>query len=168
MTRLAAILCAVCAACGTAGEPIEPGDCDPVGTTRPAEPAAHALAIGTGSGADFRPIGDAGSLELVLGSQGGWMVTPTLEVDLLAMASDRVCVALRVEADLGAGEAPLLDVLLGELGESGDRWYSDPLQVFLSYDLAALEGRSATLVATFRDDDLVATSQVSVLLTNDE
>ena len=79
---------------------------------------ALGLASGGGGGADgFQPVADGAPLELVLGSQGGWMITPILAVDRSMMASDGACVHVAVEVDLGIGGEPFaFEVTVPELG----------------------------------------------------
>lgn len=130
---------------------------------------AVALGLTGGGGNRFQPVADGASLELVLGSQGGWMITPVLAVDRSMMASDGACVHVAVEVDLGAGGQPIaFEVTLPELGGTDLHFYSEPLSVLLSYDLAELDGRTATITAVVTDDDVASSCQVAALLGNRE
>ena len=160
--RLALLL--LCVGCAGSTESAPPGTCDEASANGAGSLVEGALSIGTGTGDDFRPLGD--TLELVLGSQGGWMVTPTLEVDLSAMATDGDCVRIDVSVDLGDGQELPYVAILSEL--VGERWTSEPLQLFLSYDLAAVEGQTAFLAASLEDDGVVATAEATALLTNQD
>ena len=158
---LLALLVAACAA--DTGE-------DEASCAEPAAPASlieDALALGLSGSGSFEPVADGAAMELVLGAQGGWMITPILAVDRRMMASDGACVHVAVEVDLGAGDAPIdFDMTVPELGGTDDHFYSEPLPVFLSYDIAALDGRAATITAVVADDDVAATCQVAVELAN--
>ena len=131
---------------------------------------ALALGVASGGGAGgFQPVADGASLELVLGSQGGWMITPILAVDRSMMASDGACVHVAVEVDLGIGGEPIaFEVTLPELGGTDQHFYSDPLAVFLSYNLAELDGRTASITAVVTDDDVASSHQVAARLANRE
>lgn len=111
-----------------------------------------------------------GAAELVLGSQGGWMITPVLAVDRTMMASDGACVRVALEVDLGAGggEPITYEVTLPELAGTDAHFYSEPLPVFLSYDLAELDGRTAIITALLADDDVASSCQVVAQLVNRE
>jgi hypothetical protein len=158
---LLALLAAACAA--------DPG-MDEAGCAEPAAPGSlieDALALGLAGAGRFEPVAEGAAMELVLGSQGGWMITPILAVDRRMMASDGACVHVTVEVDLDGGDAPItFDVTVPELGGTDDHFYSEPLPVFLSYDVAALEGRRATITAVLEDDDVASSCQVAVELAN--
>lgn len=160
-TALVGLLVAACAA--DTGE-------EEAGCAEPAAPGSvieDALALGRAGGGWFEPVADGAAMELVLGTQGGWMITPILAVDRRMMASDGACVHVAVEVDLGGGQAPIeFGMTVPELGGTDDHFYSEPLPVFLSYDVAALEGRAATITAVLQDDDVAATCQVAVELAN--
>jgi hypothetical protein len=160
---LAAALLALVAAACAAGD--DEADC-----AEPALPGAlieDALALGLAGSGSFQPVADGAAMELELGTQGGWMITPILAVDRRMMASDGACVHVSVQVDLGGGAAPIaFDMTVPELGGTDDHFYSEPLPVFLSYDVAALEGRAATITAVLEDDDVASTCQVAVELAN--
>jgi len=160
----AALLALVAAACAA-----DTGE-EEVGCIEPAAPGSlieDALSLGLVGGGSFQPVADGAAMELVLGSQGGWMITPILAVDRRMMASDGACVHVAVEVDLGGGDAPIaFDITLPELGGTEDHFYSEPLPVFLSYDVAALDGRAASITAVHEDDDVASTCQVAVELAN--
>jgi hypothetical protein len=168
---LAAVLLALALA-GCAADAASPGEEDCGASPEAATWIEDALALGLasdGAPAGFQPVVDGASLELVLGSQGGWMITPILAVDRSMMASDGACVDVAVEVDLGIGGEPFaFQVTVPELGGTDQHFYSEPLPVFLSYDLAELDGRTASITAVVTDDDVASSCQVAALLTNRE
>lgn len=165
MTTLASILAAALLAACAAG-PEQPETCEPPGA--PAAVVEDALVLGlAGAGAGgFEPLADGAPVELVLGSQGGWMITPVLAVDRAKMAGDGACAQVAVEVDLGAAEPVRFELTVPELAGSDDHFYSDPLPVFLSYDLAELEQRQVLITAAFVDDEVASSCQVAVHLEN--
>ena len=167
---IAALALALAAGCAADAGPAGEDSCAaPEATTTWIEDALVLGLAGGGDGGGFQPVADGASLELVLGSQGGWMITPVLAVDRSMMASDGACVHVAVEVDLGAGGQPIAyQVILPEIGGTDLHFYSEPLPVFLSYDLTELDGRTATITAVVTDDDVASSCQVAALLGNRE
>jgi hypothetical protein len=166
MRLLAATACCLLFACADE-EPPDPPACDDA--VVPGEVIDGALELGTGGPPDFVPAADGSSLELARGSQGGWMITPTLAAGKAALGGDGACVHLSIDVDLGTVEPPPhFEGTASDMAEDGGRWYTEPLLVLLSYDLAAVEGRTATITAMFEDDGVAASRQVAVRLENRE
>lgn len=156
-------LAALAAGCaggdGPSGDPCAEPDA-------PSAVIEDALALGLAGAGGFHPVADGGDLELVLGAQGGWMIAPVLAVDRATMASDGACVRVALEVDLGAGAPVGLELTLPELGGTDDHFYSEPLPVLLSYDLAALDGRTATISALVTDDGVASACELAATLVN--
>jgi hypothetical protein len=153
MTLVLALVLAGCAA--ESAEPTD-ADCGARAAPVPATLVEDALTV-------------RGASELVLGSQGGWMITPILAVDRAVMASDGACVHVAIEVDAGLAGGPIsYQAILPELAGGDDQAVSDELPVFLSYDLAELDGRAATITALVEDDDVASSCQVAVELANRE
>jgi len=165
------LLAAALTAAGCAADSQPADDC-----SQPLSPASMVedavvlgLAGADGAAGDFRPVADGGAMELELGSQGGWMITPTLAIDRAMMASDGACVHVTVEVALDGNPAmpPVgFDLMVPELAGTDDHFYSEPLPVLLSYDLAELDARTATISTTVEDDEVAASCQVAVRLEN--
>jgi hypothetical protein len=164
--RLLATACCLLLGCA-AEQPPDPPDCDDA--VVPGAVIEGALELGTGGPADFAPAADGSSMELARGSQGGWMITPTLAADQSALGGDGACVHLSIDVDLGSAEpAPHFEATVSDLAEDGGRWYTEPLLVLVSYDLPAVDERTATVTAIFEDDGVAARRQVAVRLENRE
>jgi hypothetical protein len=128
---------------------------------------ADALAIGNGSAADFAPYEQGASEQLILGPQGGYMLTPTLRVDAASLGTDGSCVFLDWEATVEEQPAQLAHFKIPDAGTSGDRyWYWEMLPLFLSRDLPSLVDRACSITVAFADDGVGTSSHVDVLLTH--
>jgi hypothetical protein len=123
-----------------------------------------AIAIGLGGPDDFVPYLEGEPQTLVLGPQGGYMLTPTLRVDARLVKTDGHCPYL----DLGGiadGQEPMQLHFRVPDAPSGDRyWYWEQLPLFLSKDLPSLVGRSCAVTAGFEDDGVGTATAVNVLL----
>jgi hypothetical protein len=167
---------AVCAAgCGDGGTTADP----PVDLDRCAltidvgsggVPIDGGLAIGLESDDTFAPLVDGGMVELVMGAQGGWMITPTLRVDGDAMLGGEPCPIAIFDSAVAEGgptlsqTMPLLFVRQGE----GEPWYSSVVPLFLSLDVDELEGKSASFGVTIDNGTMSAEVVVGdLVLRND-
>ena len=129
----------------------------------------RALAIGTTIGGDFVPIDADGSLELELGIQGGWMARPTLRIDAESLgATDQSCIWVAIEAAVDGMDEPISMFTTASFQFDNGNGYSDPLEVLLSFDLEALEGRKATFEIRVDGPRAAASSIVDVVLVNAE
>jgi hypothetical protein len=168
---VAALLGALAAlGCGTANDPRrapEPARC-----TRPspskAAPLDAVLEIGSGGPGNFRAHEDGDTTEIVIGSQGGYMAIPVFRVDAVAMGSDGQCAYLDVRAAVSS-LAPLdYSVRLPDASPADPYWYFGTLPLFLSYELDAVVGKTVTYSATFTDDGMSASDEVTLLLVDDD
>ncbi len=125
-----------------------------------------AVAVGVGGPDDFSPYEDGGTQALVLGPQGGYMLTPTIRVDASLLKADGHCPYL----DLGGtvdGQQPMqLHFRVPDAPRNGGFWYWEALPLFLSKDLPSLVGRSCEVTGGFDDDGVGASVIVNVLLTH--
>lgn len=136
MRLAAALLC--CAACTT---DVPPSDaCD--GTETGA--SFSSLRIGFDSGGSFVPVESGETMELVLGTQGGWMILPVLEAESTE-TTQALCVTL--EAEVTGHPDSITQRTRVRFEPSNGALYGGPLQFFLSFDVSALEDRAALLTA---------------------
>lgn len=151
-------------ACGTGtAEPTPSDDC--TAPSKPGEPVAGALQIGTGGPRDFRAFAQGESHELVLGSQGGYMPSPIFRVDAASFGTDGVCAFMHVDLDVDGRERASFDFMVRPTHSDG-AWYFGGLPLFLSTDASVLDGRSCRILATFNDDDRDASADVQVILSD--
>jgi hypothetical protein len=156
VTRTLALLCL--SACTSGVDPT--GECD--GTER-TDVAIGRLAIGTDETGAFVPVENGARMELVLGAQGGWMLLPVIEATTGKTADAAMCVELAAEID-GHSE-PVAHRVRARFRSRDGALYGGPFQFFLSFDLAALEGRSALLSARIAGSTEAVEHEV--LLAND-
>ncbi|HUS63725.1 MAG TPA: hypothetical protein VMZ28_04240 [Kofleriaceae bacterium] len=163
MTRLAALLIAVIASSGCASDGADEPSCEPGDSALP----ESGIAIGVGDPGAFREVEDAGTLELVLGNQGGWMVLPVMRLEMGDVDMD--CLSASVGVDLRILDSDLTAAVPETqvaFTEANGAWYSDPLYVFLSLDVADLEGQHAALAASVSlagDDAVVEVDDVTLV-----
>jgi hypothetical protein len=151
----AALLCSF-AACTT---DVAPSDlCD----GSEADASFSSLRLGVESGGAFVPIESGETLELVLGAQGGWMILPSLEAESDG-AADPLCVSL--EAEVSGHPEPIAQRMRVRFEPSNGALYGGPFQFFLSFDVFALDGRSALLTARIGS---AAETSVEIVLANRE
>ncbi|HUS65655.1 MAG TPA: hypothetical protein VMZ28_13990 [Kofleriaceae bacterium] len=115
---------------------------------------------GPGAGA-FAPIASGDDVELDMGTQGGWMVQPVARIDdaIDASTCPRLVFTLLVD-DL---EVPGSYDLRTSFHQEDGAWISDPVQLFISLDVEALDGRGASLSASVTDGDATASVQLDDL-----
>jgi hypothetical protein len=157
-------------ACGgpSAGET---GTDDPAGCTdgtAPTRSVAGAVKIGIGAQQTFAAYDEGSPAELVLGMQGGWMVTPTVRADGDLLGTDGAC--LYLDLDYGVVSDPPLKfhVRLPDAPSAERYWYFEGLPLFLSFDVASLEGRECRIAVTLIDDGHASTDEVRVTLVRSE
>jgi hypothetical protein len=129
-------------------------------------PVEGALEIGNGGPNDFEPIVDGDDEELVVGSQGGYMVTPVFRIDASLMQSDGVCVMLDVTHAVEAHEPAQFSFRVRDQPAGEMYWFVGNLPLFLATDDADLLGKACTLSATLRDDGRTASASVTTTLVN--
>jgi hypothetical protein len=147
-------------ACAGAGEaPVAVEDCSRVLPVR--EKVTGALAIGMMEAEGFREVKDGESLALIRGSQGGWMVVPTIRVDARGLGTNGACTELDIDSEVEALAPRLLHLEPSAASTQADHWYFSDLPVFLGVDLRELDGRACRLNVTFRDDGRETTGSTS-------
>jgi hypothetical protein len=128
----------------------------------------NALEIGFWGEDDFEPVSPGQMVPFVQGFQGGYMVTPLVRIDRTRFDSDGICAVMDIEAYVSAGPYQKLHYEFANPRSDGEYWLTDTIPLFLSGIPEPLEGKPCTLTATWRDDDLEATSSVEVQLYFDE
>lgn len=166
-TRLAIALSfglSAVSACGDAGDPAG-STCVITGAVGTGgEPIGGALAIGVGAAGSFQPVAAGSSLELVMGSQGAWMVLPVLRVDGDGVTAGGPCPHVRFDVAVGSGVE--VDQTLTPPFERSDDgfWYSNEIELGLSLDIEQVEGQEASIEASIDDGDVSASVAVDRLL----
>jgi len=123
-----------------------------------------ALVIGEGGPNDFRAIVDGASEELVLGSQGGYMVTPVLRIDSQMLGTDGSCPTLDVTHLVESLAPAQFHFKLPPFDPQERYWYVGSLPLFLSWETASLVGKTCVLAATFQDHGMAATAEIHTSL----
>lgn len=149
---------------GASGEPlVEPQRCS---TMQGATPRAiRAVAIGLGEPDGFIPLEDGDEVALVLGTQGGYMITPTIRVAADDGDGDALCLmasldnAMAAPSDIGPGVQAYLSFEM-----HGAYCYAANIFDLLAFDAAPLVGRALTLHALVRGDGFEGSDEVSVML----
>jgi hypothetical protein len=156
------VVIACAAACGTTDDTA----CDPAElTVGQRDLVDDALDIGIRQNGEFAAIADDAEVELVLGSQGGWMVVPMIRVVDPSIASDVACGRVRLEVSVGTDLA--VDYANAILFEAHDGVLdSSDLPTFLSLDLEALDNQPFELRATADIGDYSAVATVAGTLVN--
>jgi len=127
-----------------------------------------ALVIGEGGPDDFRPIADNTSEELVLGSQGGYMVTPVLRIDAELLGTDGSCPTLDVTHAVESLSPAQFHFNLPAFDPKERYWYVGSLPLFLSWQTSGLVGKSCVLSATFHDQGVAAMAEVHTKLIDND
>lgn len=106
------------------------------------------VAIGSRDDTGFSAYEDGQELELILGFQGGYMITPAVRVEAAAGDPDRVCVSIRLTHALLDGDAPGLSpglMLQAWLDRTADGFVSGTIDDLLELDPAPLDGHLLSL-----------------------
>jgi hypothetical protein len=133
-------------------------------STSHGEPVAGALEIGIGGPSDFRALFAGEMQELVLGSQGGYMVTPVFRVDAAALGTDGTCAFIEVTHTVESMPPAHFHFMLPSFDASEPYWYIGSLPLFLSRETTSLVGKSCTLSALFQDGGVATSAEAHTLL----
>jgi hypothetical protein len=153
-------------ACGAGGDgpEAEPGGCTEAPLRK--DPVLGALEIGIGGPTNFRALPDGASHDLVLGSQGGWMPAPVFRIDAEAFGTDGECAFIDVDANVEGFAPRNYHFAVPKQPEDDPFWYVGSLPLFLSTEIDDVLGRSCMISATFSDDGVSASAEVTVMLVN--
>jgi hypothetical protein len=133
-----------------------------------AESVEGALEIGFWGEGEFQPVTQGQRVPFVLGFQGGYMVTPLVRIERARFGSDGHCALMDIDANVAGGPHEMLHYNFAKPRLDGEYWLTDTIPLFLSSSPDPLEGKPCILTATWRDDQLEATSSVEVELYFDE
>lgn len=130
---------------------------------------ANAVALGGGTPDNFVAASDGGTFELEFGTQGGWMVRPVVRIDSARLgADDQSCVAVHLEADVpGITPIPATHVFPQFHHQTG-AGFTDPVIVFLAFDLLEVENQPCTLRVTVVGPAASSSTSAQVTLVNNE
>jgi hypothetical protein len=149
---------------GQEPEPKSYGDC----YMRPASsPVAAEVVIGSGDAPSFQPFAHGADAELVLGTQGGYMIVPTVRIDALAFgpAGENSCIELQTRIGGAVVSSPSFSV--HELTASEGHYYVERLPLFLSSELSGIEDERCSVTATLSTEGREATGEVEVVLVDE-
>jgi len=123
------------------------------------------VTLGAGAGVAFAPWGDGVTVPVVMGFQGGAMITPTVRVPALPSEADTVC--LRVELRNTLSDAS--EVLPGVVADiifvrAGDSFEAANLFDLLGYDAGTMRGKTLVLAVDVIGATFTATTAVDVVL----
>jgi len=151
-------------------EPVEPERCT-APTTRGVDGGGldgmtpRAITVGAGEGASFAPWSDGATATVIMGFQGGAMITPTIRVTALATEGESVCLRVALRNTLSdASEvfpgvvADITFVRVGDLFEAANLFDQ------LGFDAAALRGKTLMLVVDVTGVTFNGSASVSLLL----
>jgi len=155
------------AACADKEEP-EPNYYEDCGTFQAGAPVAAGVAIGSGDAASFDAFADGADAELVLGSQGGYMIIPTVRIDAVAFGTDGQQACIDLETSIAGVSTSPISFGLPPLSNAGGYFHVERLPLFLGSELSELEDESCRVTATLRDDGRTATGAVRVVLVDDD
>jgi phosphinothricin acetyltransferase len=151
LVGLACLTIALLAGCGGDDDVEEEQSCEFTLLTGGAA-ADGALAIGFGDGGDFEAAGSSNTLPLIMGSQGGWMVTPVARLDG-SKIDGTDCPRLTLSMTVEGFSLPTIYDLRTAFHEDDGNWYCDPVPLFLAFEVAEVEGHAAALTASITNGD---------------
>jgi hypothetical protein len=158
--------------CGPAvpAEPTEPERCT-APTTRDVDGGGldgttrRAITLGAGDGASFAPWSDGATATVIMGFQGGAMITPTIRVPALPTEGETVCLRVALRNTLSdASEvfpgvvADITFVRVGDVFEAANLFDQ------LGFDAAALRGKTLMLVVDVTGVTFAGTASLSLVL----
>ena len=125
-----------------------------------------ALQIGVRADGVFVPLVDSDTIELVLGSQGGWMVVPMLRVDSPEL-DDVDCGWVELSGQVGDGSVTMNHVEPLRFAREGRFFESDDVFAFLTLDLTEVEGQPVSLEVVVDLGDRSAATALDATLVNE-
>lgn len=121
------------------------------------------VTLGTSDGANFEPYVDGASIPLVLGLQGGYMITPTLRIETLPDDPESFCLAVSVtHAMAGAEISPGFQGTF-QFTRRGDAAYTTEVFDLLSYN-DAIRGQSLSLTLAVDENGTWVTDSKTIVL----
>ncbi len=158
-------------ACGpTDSLPQEPEYCSAPTTRGDAGPLVdgmtpRTLTLGAGAEGMFTPWSDGSSATVLMGFQGGAMITPTLRVSALATEGESICLRVALTNMLSGGSTPFGDLTTEiTFQRVGDVFEAANLYDQLGFDAGALRGQTLLLAVNVTGVTFTATSTVSLVL----
>lgn len=126
------------------------------------------LAVGLGAPANFEPFVEGQIVPIVLGTQGGYMITPVVRADQARLGGDGRCTALELVAEVGEASPVRLSFELARVEVADGYAFSGTIPFLLSFDPIALQGQLCLVSAFWRDDAREASAFVTIMLAYDE
>jgi hypothetical protein len=163
---MTAVLVCFTAAC-TKGEEPEPKSYSDCFSPVAGGPVAAEVAIGSGDAGSFQRFADGAEAELVLGSQGGYMIVPTVRVDALAFGLTGAGACIDLETSIAGRVISSPSFGVPPLSNIGGYYYVERLPLFLASELSEVEDESCNVKATLRDGAREATGEARVRLVDD-
>lgn len=128
------------------------------------------VALGSGLAHAFEPYSMGDSVEVVLGNQGSFMITPSLRVAAAPADPENTCLRVLLTNNFGGalGDDPAHPAALQtnvRFTRQGDALFSDgALYDILLYSREALSGTATTLGVKVQGEGFEATSSVTIVL----
>jgi len=123
------------------------------------------VSIGHGEAEQFAAYQDGELIELILGFQGGYMLTPVVRVEAFASDPAQVCWMTHISNDMDIeGElAPGVKTPL-QMTKYGDAFYSGAVFNLLGFDHSAMTGNTLTLGCKVSGEAVKGSTEVKLLL----
>ena len=128
------------------------------------EASVRELALGEGSGDDFAAYTDGAELPMVLGWQGGYMITPRVRIEAREGDPDNACYKVRLANQVEQGWVGPGMVTHLMFARQGDAFYSDPVNDLLTYQVEELSGQELRLDVSAEGIDVDEEMSVTVTL----
>lgn len=123
------------------------------------------LTLGAGAESMFTPWSDGSSATVLMGFQGGAMITPTLRVPALATEGETICLRVALTNTLSGGSTAFPEFTTEiTFQRVGDVFEAANLYDQLGFDASALRGQTLVLVVEVTGVTFAARSTVSLLL----
>ena len=134
-----------------------PEDGDPGGPAR-------ALALGQGEPDAFVSYQAGQPVQMVLGWQGGYMITPRVRVEAFEGDPEDACWLVRLTNDMADVEVLPGAAVQLRFQRHGDAFYSDAINNLLAYERDVLDGQSLAMDLTARGIGVDESISITVTL----
>jgi hypothetical protein len=130
--------------------------------------APRSVTLGAAEGDDFIPYADGQTATVVLGYQGGYMITPSLEVPAGPADGAEACWRVHLQNALEDGGAAVPGLLSHVVfGRSGELFRAGPFNDLLGNDASKLADHTLVLTVTVTGSDFEGTQTLHLQLRQD-
>ena len=122
------------------------------------------VTIGEHDGSEFKPYVDGQTVDVVLGFQGGYMITPSIRIELLADDPATICLVVAAVHSID-GDGAISPGFGGRMQftRDGDAAYTEPFFDLLSHR-DNLSGRNLTISLSVDENGTAVTDKKTILL----